>query len=121
MKPRGDSFSDGLGCLFFVVAIAACAWFGYRSYADKEAAKLTEERAAAEARLEAVRADARRQLALDSCLQEADNRYWRQIKLNGREDKKKPGTWWAANHVWDGAASNKRNDIAECNIRYGTK
>ena len=117
MRARGDAFVDGIGCLFFIALVVAAGWFGYRKWQDSVEA----ERAAAQARLEAVRAESRRRQALDDCLWTADRRYWDYVKLNGREVKGEPGTWRAATHVWDTAAANKRNDVAECSILYGAK
>lgn len=52
------------------------------------------------------------------CLQAADEEYWSYIKINGREDKKKPGVYWAPRHIWDTAQKKKKETIDYCFKQY---
>lgn len=68
---------------------------------------------------DAEAAETIRKLDLAICLGDAERAYDAYVKLNGTETKDKPGTWRAPTRVWETAAANKRNDIAECGLRHG--
>lgn len=103
-------------CVRFIAAIAclACAC-GLLDDPDKT--KQLEQKVAALEKQLAEKATQERLRGndLDECLFEAEARYWRYVKLNGRETK--PGLYRAKSYVWEQAARDKANAIEECKAR----
>lgn len=48
------------------------------------------------------------------CLDEAEEKRWRYIRLNGRKEPGPGDAWKAPGHTFDTAAKNKANAIEEC-------
>ncbi len=62
-------------------------------------------------------------LELDVCLDEANDRYWTYVKLNGRRAKSTSDgeIWRAPDSVWEHAEQLKRNAIEECRILHSAR
>lgn len=63
-----------------------------------------------------VRIEAR----INSCLAEAEERYWSYVKLNGGRQRPNSTIWTAPQTTWAQAAQNKQNDMSECRARYAS-
>lgn len=116
MSARGDTFTDGLGCLLVIALILGAAWLGYRKWQAEQDA----DRAALLAKYEVEQAERRRRMDLELCVAAAEDARWRYAKLNGaREKKGQPGVFTADERVWDAALRIKNSKLAECTALYG--
>jgi hypothetical protein len=68
-------------------------------------------------------ATANRLQAMATCLENAEQRYWNYVKLNGRRRAKLSDdgneVWNAPTSVWDQASKLKQNAIGECQALFG--
>lgn len=58
-----------------------------------------------------------RRYSLETCIQEADRTYWEFVEMNGT--KRKNGSLWALNYIWDHARENKQLALEACDRNYG--
>ncbi len=66
----------------------------------------------------AVQASQERELSFQNCSGEAETSYWLYVKLNGKGVPGKPGTYTAPIFVWNTAAKEKADALAECHRQY---
>ncbi|MGC9971455.1 MAG: hypothetical protein ABSE56_12795 [Bryobacteraceae bacterium] len=109
--------------LVVVLAIPACAVAYYFAVAlpahNKTVLEFEQQKyAAAQEEKRAAKAEAaRRTLELRSCLAEADNQYYRDVKNNG--EKAADGTYSVDTRVQSGLEHKKQNAITECQKKFG--